>query len=77
MKNSDIENHMTKSEIIEAVNEFIVGNNAERDRKILIRSLVDGRTYQQLAEEFDLSTVYISKIVPKRKRQLFAKWGRD
>ena len=77
MKNSDIENHMTKSEIIEAVNEFIVGNNAERDRKILIRALVDGLTYGQLEQEFDLSRTQISKILPKRKRQLFAKWGRE
>lgn len=31
--------------------------HSERDRKILRRRLIDGITYEKLAEEFDLSTV--------------------
>lgn len=45
----------------------------ERDRAILKRRLLDGRTFEQLAEEFDLSTQNIQRIVYKAQNKLFFK----
>lgn len=36
-----------------------------RDRAILKRRLLDGLTYEQLAEEFEMSTKWIQKVVYK------------
>lgn len=43
----------------------------EIHRKILKRNLLDGRTYDQLAYEFELSKRQISRLVPKLQNQLF------
>ena len=48
------------SRINSAVNEWI---KSERDRAILKRRLVDGITYEALAEEFDLSVRRVKTIV--------------
>ncbi len=45
----------------------------ERDRAILKRRLLDGKTFEQLAEEFDLSTQNIQRIVYKSQNKLFFK----
>jgi DNA-directed RNA polymerase sigma subunit (sigma70/sigma32) len=45
----------------------------ERDRAILKRRLLDGKTFEQLAEEFDLSTQNIQRIVYKSQNKLFLK----
>ena len=44
------------SELTHLIDEWIY---SERDRKILKRRLLDGLTYESLAEEFDLSPRYI------------------
>lgn len=46
---------------------------SERDRAILKRRLLDGKTFEQLAEEFDLSTQNIQRIVYKSQNKLFFK----
>ena len=43
----------------------------ERDRAILKRRLLDGITYERLAEEFDLSVRHIKNIVYKSQERLF------
>ena len=60
----NIEN-LTKSEIEELIEEIIVGRNAERDRKIIRRRLIDGICYEPLAEEFGISPVQTKRIVYK------------
>ena len=52
----------TNSQIRELINEYI---HSERDRKILYRRLVDGITFERLAEEFGLSTRQTCQIVKK------------
>lgn len=59
-----IEN-LTKSEIEELIEEIIVGRNAERDRKITRRRLIDGICYEPLAEEFGISPAQTKRIVYK------------
>lgn len=44
---------------------------SERDRAILKRNLLDGKTYEQIAEEFSLSTRQIATIIPKLQQKLF------
>ncbi|MBR5273597.1 MAG: hypothetical protein IKU25_09465 [Clostridia bacterium] len=42
----------------------------ERDRKVLKRRLLDGKTYEALAEEFDMSTQNVKRIVYKGQKRL-------
>jgi len=62
---------LSKTEISDLIDEWIVGKNSERNRKILKRRLIDGITYESLAEEFDLSVRQIKNIVYKSEQQLF------
>lgn len=58
----------TNSRIRELIAEYI---HSERDRKILVRRLVDGITFERLAEEFEMSDKQIKRIVYKLQEQLF------
>ena len=58
----------TNSQVISLIAERI---HSERDRKLLARRLVDGITYEKLAEEFDLSDRQTRKIVKRCKELLF------
>lgn len=64
---------MSRSQLEQAIDEWIIGRYAERNRKILKRRLIDGITYERLAEEFDLSTQQIKNIVYKCESLLFKK----
>ena len=64
---------VSRSQLEIAIDEWIIGRHAERDRKILKRRLIDGITYERLAEEFDLSTQQIKNIVYKCENRLFKK----
>lgn len=50
---------------------WITGRNAERNRKILKRRLIDGITFEALAAEFDLSVTQTKTIVYKTSAKLF------
>ena len=58
----------TNSRIRELIDEHI---HSERDRKILKRRLVDGITFEPLAEEFEMSVRQIKNIVYKAQEKLF------
>lgn len=60
----------TNSGMILLINEYF---HSERDRKILKRRLIDGLTYENLAEEFDLSVTQIKRIVYKGEDIIFKK----
>ena len=47
----------------EAIHQWIIGRNAERDRAIVSRKLFDGHTFEQLGEEFSLSPRQTKTIV--------------
>ena len=57
----------TNSGISVAIDEYI---HSERDRSILKRRLIDGITYEGLAEEFDLSVTQIKRIVYECQKKL-------
>ena len=58
----------TNSRIRETIGEWI---HSERDRQILERRLIDGITFDQLAEEFDMSVRQIKNIVYSLQEKLF------
>lgn len=63
----------SKTEIETAIDEWIIGRNAERNRKILRKRLLDGLTYEELAEKFDMSVRQIQNIVYKSQDKIFKK----
>lgn len=58
----------TNSEVSIAIDDLI---HSERNRAILKRRLIDGLTYESLAEEFDLSVAQIKRIVYKGENLIF------
>ncbi len=60
----------TNSEVTDAIDELI---HSERGRSILKRRLIDGLTYEKLAEEFDLSVTQVKRIVYKGEDIIFKK----
>ena len=51
-----------------AIEEFL---HSERDRRLLERRLIDGITFERLAEEFDMSPRQIRTIVHRCESILF------
>ena len=43
----------------------------EEHRKMLKRNLLDGRTYEQLAEEFNCSREKVARLIPKLQNKLY------
>lgn len=66
-----LKREISRSELENLIDEWIIGRNAERDRKILKRRLLDGICYEPLAEEFELSVQQTKNIVYKCQNKLF------
>ena len=60
--------NLSRTEWVELIDLWIFN---ETDRAILKRRLLDGRTYEQLAEEFNYSDRHIKTRVYKAEKQLF------
>lgn len=45
----------------------------EMHREMLKRNLLDGRTYEQIAEQFDCSRDKVARLIPKLQDKLFRK----
>ena len=63
---------LSRTELEHLIDEWIIGRNAERDRQILKRRLLDGVTYDRLAEEFDLSVRQLKNIIYRAEDRLFS-----
>ena len=61
----------SRTEIEAAIDEWIIGRNAERNRKVLKSRLIDGLTFEALAEKYDMSVRQIQNIVYKTQEILF------
>jgi DNA-directed RNA polymerase specialized sigma24 family protein len=57
--------YLHNSELENLIDERLRGRNAARNRKIVKRKLLDGLTYEQVAEEFELSVRQVKYIVYK------------
>lgn len=60
----------SRDELVHIVEQWIVGKDAERDRKVIVRSIIDGICYEPLAEELELSVSTIKRIVKKRAHKV-------
>lgn len=61
----------SRSEWVNIINEWVLGRNAQRDRDILIRCVVDGSiTYERIAEEYAIEKRQVDRIVKKRINEL-------
>ena len=60
-----IPDDVTKTDVVIAIQEWILGLHAERNKKILYMKLVKGATFEQIAEEFELSDRRVKDIVYK------------
>lgn len=58
----------TNTQIREMIAEHI---HSERDRKILERRLIDGVTFERLAEEAEMSVSQVKRIIWKNSEILF------
>lgn len=58
----------TNSQIREIIEEWI---HNKRDRELLYDRLVDGLTFERLAEKHDMSDKQVKRIVYKLQEQLF------
>ena len=52
------------------IDQYIIGRNAERNRNLIKRRLLDGICYEPLSEEFDLSVRQTKKIVYAAEKRL-------
>jgi hypothetical protein len=66
----DLISDLSRSEIEWLINEWVVGSDAERDRALLKRRLIDGIHFEDLAEEFLLSTQHTKEVFYKRMQHL-------
>ena len=51
--------------------------HSERDRKIMERRLIDGLTFERLAEEFELSVSQVKRIIWKDSEIIFRNLKED
>lgn len=58
----------TNSRIRELIGEYV---HNERNRRLLERRLIDGITFEKLAEEFDISVSQVKRIIIKESEKLF------
>lgn len=59
----------TNSQMLSMINEYI---HSQRDREILCRRLIDGMTYELMAEEFTLTPRQLKTIVYKNEKIIFS-----
>ena len=62
---------LTRSEWESLISEKIIGRNAYRDREIVIENLLEGRTYEWIAEEHELSVRQVARILQTRRNQIY------
>jgi AraC-like DNA-binding protein len=59
---------ISRSEWENLIDEWIFD---ETHRKMLKRNLLDGRTYEQIAEQFEMSSRQVARLIPKLQDKLF------
>lgn len=65
------ESGLSASQLSHLIDEWIIGNHAERDREILKEKLIHGKSLYQLSDMFDLSITQVKNILRKRQNELF------
>ena len=63
-------NDLSRSQWENLIDEWIFN---EEHRKMLKLNLLDGKTYEQIAEEIECSRDKVAKLIPKLQDKLFKK----
>ena len=58
----------TNTQIADLIDEYI---HSQRDRDLLKDRLINGYTYEKLAEKYELSVAQVKRIVYKEQSRLF------
>jgi len=66
-----IPSEMCREDVERLIDKWIIGRNAERDREMLKRRLLDGICYEPLAEEFQMSVSQVKRIIRKGTERIF------
>lgn len=61
---------LSRTEWEHYIDEFVFD---EEHRAMLKRNLLDGRTYEQIAEQFDCSRDKIARLIPRLQNRIFKK----
>lgn len=64
---------LSRSEWEKLIHEYIIGKNSYRDREMLKDSLLDGRTYEWIAEKYLMSVRQVARTIPRLQNRLFKK----
>ena len=67
MKNLEI----SRTELNNLIDEYVIGKNAVRDREIMKDRLIDGFSYYELSDKYSLSLTALKYIINKRNNQIF------
>ena len=70
MRKDLVDYKMDAREWEKAIDDFVIGKNAQRDKTILKLNLIYGYSYTYIAEKVDMSVRQVANIVPKRLVQL-------
>ena len=60
----------SRDEVVSIIEQWIIGKNAERDRKIVVMSLVDGKCYETIAEIIGVSVSTVKRTMKKHKNRV-------
>ena len=63
--------NLSRSEWERLIDEYVIGRNSERNRKMLKRRLLDCITYERLAEEIDMSVQNVCSTIYKCQDRVF------
>lgn len=66
-----MDNLDSQTKLSNAIDEYVIGRNAIRDREILKDNLIDGLSYIDLETKYNISQSSIKTILRKRKQQIF------
>lgn len=61
---------LSRTEVSNLIDEYIIGNNAIRDREILKDNILDGLSYYELSEKYNLSLTRIRE----KQRSMIRNW---
>ena len=64
---------LSQPQLSELIDTWIIGRNAERNREIMKRNLIDGIGFEPLADEYNLSVRQVKYIVYKGEDKIFSK----
>jgi Mor family transcriptional regulator len=63
--------NISNAELYDIINNWIKGRMAYRNRQILVDRLIEGMTYEAIAEKYDMSVRQIKNIVYKNEYTIY------